>query len=756
MCEKLGDHALRALDDKRICDALSAKPISKDAPTDSVLPSLKSHDELASKPADDFSDLDSKLKEDYSDPFDECAVLPDADQEEDPNERVITFRSALVGAIMVAVGASISQVFMYKPVHLHLNPVFLQLACLVLGKLFAAIPGPKWWNPCSLTVKESVFSAIMATAGAGGAHSVEIIASLDVFFDRPMPAYLCVLTIMSSQFLGLAWAGVYSSFFIYPKSVVFPSVLPCVVLFHSLVKPSPDNQAQLSLFQKVFGVMTIYEAIPEWLAPALQAISPWCLTLPQLPVVTQIFGGSIAAEGLGLFAASFDWVLVGRYNPLYIPLLAQITDWTAVATGVFLFSAAYRYDWFGGAHLPFISYDILNDEGVRYNLSRALFDNGTENTIEVEKMGLPSYATAFVIGKAGTAFSVSSAIVAALLFNWDRMAATFSSSNPEASREDPHRTITKHYAGFPMYGFLALGAISIGLAFVCAAQGGSGLPPYALGTAFVLSAVLSFAAVFFYGTVGIPLHCQHVTQMLGGILFPGNAISNLWFTLYGWTSVSQCVRQATDLKMGQYMNLSTLSVVIGQITGTILGGIVHYGVMNAIVNTQREVLLLPHGDGIYTGMALSSMSAQATSWGIFSQRLYFFGSKYAIIPYALILGFVAPVPFYLLHRWKPTAGFQRINTSLFAACLYHAVWGATSGRMTSIALAVATQYYVRKYHFRWYQRYNYILNAALEGGTQCAVLLLTFLVQGGAGVKLNIPHYFLNPKGTRDYCYLGD
>ncbi|EGG06846.1 putative oligopeptide transporter [Melampsora larici-populina 98AG31] len=714
MSQKLGDHALGALDDERICDALSAKSTPK------------SHDQLASKPADDLSHLDSKVKEDYSDPFDECAVLPDADQEEDPNERVITFRSALVGAIMVAVGASISQAghpyrsssrltcisaSLFFEIGAPTSKPRVSPACLVLGKFFAAIPGPKWWNPCSLTVKESVFSAIMATAGAGGAHSVEIlgflqiIASLDVFFDRPMPAYLCVLTIMSSQFLGLAWAG---------------SVLPCVVLFRSLVKPSPDNQGQLSLFQKVFGVMTI--SIPEWLAPALQAISPWCLTLPQLPVVTQIFGGSIAAEGLGLFAASFDWVLVGRYNPLYIPLLAQITDWTAVATGVFLFSAAYRYDWFGGAHLPFISYDILNNEGVRYNLSRALFDNGTENTIEVEKMGLPSYATAFVIGKAGTAFSVSSAIVAALLFNWDRMAATFSSSNPEMSREDPHRTITKHYAGFPMYGFVALGASSIGLAFFCAAQAGSGLPPYALATAFVLSAVLSFAAVFFYGTVGIPLHCQHVTQMLGGILFPGNAISNLWFTLYGWTSVSQCVRQATDLKMGQYMNLSTLSVVIGQISGIILGGFVHYGVMSTIVNTQRDVLLLPHGDGIYTRPA---------------------GEYLAIIPYALILGFVAPVPFYLLHRWKPTAGFQRINTSLFAACLYHAVWGATSGRMTSIVLAIATQYYVRKYHFRWYQQYNYILNAALEGGTQFAVLLLTFLVQGGAGVKLNIPQ---NPR----------
>ncbi|KAH9816859.1 putative oligopeptide transporter [Melampsora americana] len=749
MGKKCACQNLKGLDNEHPCEALPAKQTLKDSYADPVLRPLNSQDHWASKTDNDLSHLPGKVDNDSSDPFDECAVLPTAEEEDDPNEAVITVRSALVGVIMVIFGAAVSQVFMYKPVSLVLNPMFLQLASLVLGKICAAIPGPKWWNPGPLSVKETVFSAIIANSGAGGVHGVEIIASLDVFFDRPMPSYLCVLTILSSQLMGLSWAGLYRSVFIHPKNVSFPSVLPCVALFHSLGKSSPSNRGKLSFFKKVFGVMTIYEAIPEWLAPALQAISPWCLTLPQVPVVTQIFGGSIPDEGLGLFAASLDWVLVGkllafefkkrRYNPLYIPLMAQITDWLAAGTGVFLYSAAYRFNWFGGAHLPFISHDILNDDGLRYNLSRALFDNGTENRVEVEKMGLPAYSTPTIIGKAGTVFSVSSAIVAAILFNWDRLAASCSRSNLDASGECPHRTITKHLPEFPTYGFLALGASSIGLAFFCSAQAGSGLPVHALIVAIVLSAVLSFAAVFFYGTVGMPLNCQHVTQMLGGILFPGNAIGNLWFTLYGWTSVSQCVHMAKDSKLGQYMNISTVIVVTGQITGKVLGGLVHYCVMAAIVGSQREVLLSPHGDGIYTGMALSSMSAQATSWGIFSRRLYFFGSKYQIIPYALLFGFLAPVPFFLLHKWKPKAGFQRVNTSLFAACLYHAIWGSTSGRMTSMILAISTQYYIRKYHFKWYQKYNYILTASLEGGTQFSVLLLTFLVQGGAGIKINIP-----------------
>lgn len=117
MGEKVGGKEIRTLNDERIFEALSAKPTSgsEDDYANPGLPPLKLHDQLTSRTANDLSHLDSKVEDSYSDPFDECAVLPDTDHEEDPNERVITVRSCLVGAMMVALGASISQVshFLY-------------------------------------------------------------------------------------------------------------------------------------------------------------------------------------------------------------------------------------------------------------------------------------------------------------------------------------------------------------------------------------------------------------------------------------------------------------------------------------------------------------------------------------------------------------------------------------------------------------------------------------------------------------------
>lgn len=88
-----------------------------------------------------------------------------------------------------------------------------------------------------------------------------------------------------------------------------------------------------------------------------------------------------------------------------------------------------------------MSFNLLDSTGARYNLSRAIFANGTVNAPEVQDMGTPYYSTAFVLGKAGTAFSVSSAIVAAILYNYQdlRSACAWKSNElkPDAGGVQP-------------------------------------------------------------------------------------------------------------------------------------------------------------------------------------------------------------------------------------------------------------------------------------------------------------------------------
>lgn len=77
--------------------------------------------------------------------------------------------------------------------------------------------------------------------------------------------------------------------------------------------------------------------------------------------------------------------------------------------------------------------------------------------------------------------------------------------------------------------------------------------------------------------------------------------------------------------------------------------------------------------------------------------------------------------------------------------------GINSSVFTTFMLAVFSQYYLRKYRPRWFRKYNFLLSAALDGGTQVMVFVFTFAVAGGSGKVVDMPFWalvriFLSPQ----------
>ena len=54
-------------------------------------------------------------------------------------------------------------------------------------------------------------------------------------------------------------------------------------------------------------------------------------------------------------------------------------------------------------------------------------------------------------------------------------------------------------------------------------------------------------------------------------------------------------------------------------------------------------------------------------------------------------------------------------------------------------LGFGAQWYMRKYYPRLFVKYNYLVSAALDGGTQVLVFILTFAVFGGNGSPVAFP-----------------
>ena len=86
--------------------------------------------------------------------------------------------------------------------------------------------------------------------------------------------------------------------------------------------------------------------------------------------------------------------------------------------------------------------------------------------------------------------------------------------------------------------------------------------------------------------------------------------------------------------------------------------------------------------------------------------------------------------------------FKNLNTSIILQYSCYLSVGVNTQVNTSMALGVFSQWWVRTRYPRWFAKYNYILGAALDGGTQVMVFILSFAVQGAAGEAHLFPSWW--------------
>jgi hypothetical protein len=134
--------------------------------------------------------------------------------------------------------------------------------------------------------------------------------------------------------------------------------------------------------------------------------------------------------------------------------------------------------------------------------------------------------------------------------------------------------------------------------------------------------------------------------------------------------------------------------------------------------------------------------------------MFSIGRTYQWVVLALPLGFILPLPFYFGHKYFPKVGFNYFVTPVITWYLGFLSVGINSSIMVYFMIGFFVQFYVRKRYPEWFLKYNYILAAAISGGTELLVFVTTFAVQGASGVAVPFPPYWGNnfQKGNFDFC----
>lgn len=300
-----------------------------------------------------------------------------------------------------------------------------------------------------------------------------------------------------------------------------------------------------------------------------------------------------------------------------------------------------------------------------------------------------------------------------------------------------------------MWWYLALFVLAFFAGLIVNIKGETTLPVWGYIVSLLLGAFIAPFSCILYGLYGSGVGTNQISKMVAGALHPGRPLANLYFASWSHQVILLAVNLANWLKVGQYTKVPHRVMFWTQIYGTLLGAGLNYVVMTTIVTNKREILLDPVGNSVWSGSTLQSMNTQAITWALAKQ---FYGTRYKLVPLGLVAGLALPIIHWIITKIVPRTKQWPINTVFIAAYAGYNYYGNTSWVWSSIAVGVFSQFWLRRRMPKLYNKYNYLLGAALDGGSQIVIFILSFAVFGASGKNVPFPTWWGNPVGNPDHC----
>ncbi|KAG1765012.1 OPT oligopeptide transporter protein-domain-containing protein [Suillus occidentalis] len=703
--------------------------------------------------------------------------------DDDPSLNPWTFRAFFIGLGLSTFGGVLAEIYYFKPQTVLVSLMFLAVMSYVLGIFMETfIPRRgflRYLNPGPFNKKENAFIVIMASASATSALGTEVLAVQRLYYNITPNAGASVFLLFSSQLLGYGIGGMMRGILLYPSKMLYPGVLPLLSMFDALYEGGMAARKKLRVFYMVFAAIFIWELFPEWMFPLLTGFSIICLAAPNNAAVSRVFGGSNGNEGLGLLSICFDWQYIsGGMNPMTIPLKEQFSNFLGYLLCMVVFVAVYYNNIWKAQNFPFLSQLLFYENGTQYNQTLILNSNYEVDPTLLAEQGIPYYSSTWIVYLLTSNLGLAATFTHLLLWNRDDLRSAWSWMTPSSIKQmwanfdwkfwkadgmrkqevddeniDPHYKQMLKYPDAPNSWYLVVFIVAFIISLVVIYKTNSTLPWWG----FIISLLLATISILFFGALaaitGLSFIIQPFVQMIGGYLHTGKPVANMYFVLYGYNTVSQAQLLLRDLKIAQYAKLPPRAAFTAQIIGTLLGAVLNFIMMNSIIDNQREILLSVQGTNIWSGQQPQQYNSQAIAWGGLSHELFSAGQRYQWVPWAYLVGLFVPVPFWVVHKFWPRLRADYLYTPIIAYFIGWLCVGINSSILSYFAIAFLSQWWLRTRYPSWFAKYNYIIGAALDGGTQVMVFILSFAVQGAGGTSHLFPAWWgANQGGNYDHC----
>ncbi|WZH44895.1 OPT oligopeptide transporter protein-domain-containing protein [Fusarium acuminatum] len=200
------------------------------------------------------------------------------------------------------------------------------------------------------------------------------------------------------------------------------------------------------------------------------------------------------------------------------------------------------------------------------------------------------------------------------------------------------------------------------------------------------------------------------------------------FKTYGYITMAQSLRFVSDLKFGHYMKIPPRTMFLSQVVATTFSCFIQIVVLNLSLNNIPNVCEQHQVDHFTCpGGRVFFADTASIIWGLLGPaRMFSPGQVYSGLFFFFILGAITPIVIYVLAKRWPKSPVRYLMAPLIfggagaippATPLNYLSWGI---------VGFVFQYWIKKRHFRWWTRLNFLTSSALDLGLALATLVIFF------------------------------
>ncbi|OLL22717.1 Oligopeptide transporter 6 [Neolecta irregularis DAH-3] len=684
--------------------------------------------------------------------FDDDATLP-----------ILTFRFWILSTFWVLGGTAVSTLQYLLPNGEGFPSSVVALGSYVMGLFMAwCLPTRQWtvighsftMNPGHFNSKEHSLIVMCYWATLTVAPAIDILVSMDLYFGPTreesgrMASLGAVILLASSQLIGFGFVGIFRAVLIKPRALYYPGNLPNISFFNALHTEGGSSKKRQKFFFLIFGGIFLWQLFPTTIFPLLSAL-PW---------ICWVGGGSFASYYLGsskefaLGSLTLDWEIINKLQPLTIPFWSSMNFFAGAMIATWIVAPAiYFSNAFGTSHIiPPNSLEVAFKNGTEFIVYDYLTPEHllNETLLGSDDLDVSTSLTLSYFWQFGAA---SSLIVFTALFYGPQIKRAI--LHPGHKSDDPYLALTKHSPPVSIwlyYSFVLLSLTGITLiGYLYEFK----LPWWAVLLALAIAAIFVVPDGILFGISGQKIDVAIVSEIIGGYVIPGRPFANMTFRVFCSNAVTQALHLAGFFKFGYYMKIPERPMLISMLYGTALGLFVNWQVANSLVSEHRKDLTSTSVGGIWEARRERLFYSSSLVWGLLGSKRSLSSPQFRIIPYGLVLGATLPLILYTLSRIFKSRNLKWDLISIpiiFIGAMYCPAEPAT-GLTTSFIFSVLSMFWLRRYHERWFRKYDFLMDVALEGGANMAVIMVFLFI---SFPRVAIPHWWGNNAKDPDLCYL--